>query len=103
MAPARAFCDYADKKLKFFIADAGGACLHGIGHGSVDDVPDQALWGNPQGIVKPALGLCERVAQNQDELFRCASGAFNALEILSDSGKYGLSADQKDPFSGPPK
>lgn len=99
MAQARAFCDYADKKLKIFIADAGGACIHGIGHGSVDDVPDPALWGSAQKIVEPALGLCERVAQNQDELFRCASGAFNALEILSDSGKYNLSPDRRDPFS----
>lgn len=99
MAQARAFCDYADKKLKFFIADAGGACIHGIGHGSVDDVPDPSVWGNMQAIVQPALALCERVAQNQDELFRCASGAFNALEILSDSGQYKLSTNQKDPFS----
>lgn len=99
MAQARAFCDYADAKLKYFIADAGGACIHGIGHGSVDDVPDPLAWGNMQAIVQPALDLCERMTQNQDELFRCASGAFNALEILSDSEKYKLSADHNDPFS----
>lgn len=99
MAQARAFCDYADKKLKFFIADAGGACIHGIGHGSVDDVPDPAAWGNMEAIVQPALGLCERVSTDESQLFRCASGAFNALEILSDSGQYKLSVDHKDPFS----
>lgn len=99
MAQARAFCDYADKKLKFFIADAGGACIHGIGHGSVDDVPDPAAWGNMQAIIQPGLALCERVSTDESQLFRCASGAFNALEILSDSGKHKLHADQRDPFS----
>lgn len=98
MAQARAFCDYADQKLKYFIADAGGACLHGIGHGSVDDTPNPEFWGDAGAIVKPGLALCERVAQNQDERFRCASGAFNALEIVSDQGRYTLSANQKDPF-----
>ncbi len=98
MVQARAFCDYADKKLKTFIADAGGACIHGIGHGSVDDVPEPSAWGNMQKIVEPALNLCERVSQDESQLFRCASGAFNALEILSDSGQYKLSANQDDPF-----
>ena len=98
MASARAFCDYADKKLAYFIADAGGACFHGIGHGSVDDTPNPTLWGNARAILKPALGLCERVSSDASQLFRCASGAFNALEILADQGKYKLSANQKDPF-----
>ncbi|MBI4225114.1 MAG: hypothetical protein HY617_02170 [Candidatus Sungbacteria bacterium] len=98
-AQAREFCDYVDTKLKSLVADAGGACIHGIGHGAVDDVPDPALWGKPLAIVGQGLGLCERVSKNQDELFRCASGSFNALEILMDSGQYGLTPDQKDPFS----
>ncbi|MEK9194986.1 MAG: hypothetical protein AAB975_01305 [Patescibacteria group bacterium] len=98
MVQARAFCDYADVKLKYFIADAGGACIHGIGHGSVDDVPDPSVWGNMQAIVEPALALCERISVDESQLFRCASGAFNALEILSDSGKYKLTANRDDPF-----
>ena len=98
MTQARAFCDYADKKLKYFIADAGGACIHGIGHGSVDDVPEPRAWGNMQAIVEPALALCERVAVDKNDLFRCTSGAFNALEILVDSGKYNLTTNQNDPF-----
>lgn len=96
---ARAFCDYADAQLKTRIADAGGACIHGIGHGAVDDVPDPALWGKPKEILQQGLVLCERVTANQDDLFRCASGSFNALEILTDSGRYGLTVDRKDPFS----
>ena len=99
MEQARAFCDYADAQLKIRIADAGGACIHGIGHGAVDDVPDSALWGKPQEILRQGLALCERITTNQDELFRCASGSFNALEILTDSGRYGLAPDRKDPFS----
>ena len=98
MAQARAFCDYADKKLKYFIADAGGACFHGIGHGSVDDTPNPALWGDARAIVKPALDLCERVSSDGSQLFRCASGAFNALEILVDENTYNLSANKEDPF-----
>ncbi|MEK7083254.1 MAG: hypothetical protein AAB972_03705, partial [Patescibacteria group bacterium] len=98
MVQARAFCDYADVKLKYFIADAGGACIHGIGHGSVDDVPDPSVWGNMQAIVEPALALCERISVDESQLFRCTSGAFNALEILSDSGKYKLTANRDDPF-----
>jgi len=98
MTQARAFCDYADEKLKTFIADAGGACIHGIGHGSVDDTPDPSRWGSMQKILEPALGLCERISADESQLFRCTSGAFNALEILSDSGKYKLSPNQKDPF-----
>ncbi len=95
---ARAFCDYADAKLKSFIADAGGACIHGIGHGAVDDTPNPSVWGDAQKIVSPALALCERVARGSDEVFRCASGAFNALEIISDEGRYKLSANTQDPF-----
>jgi len=99
MEQARAFCDYADRKLKPMIADAGGACIHGIGHGAVDDVPDQALWGRAQEILQQGLKFCEQISTGQDELFRCASGSFNALEILIDSGRYGLTPDHKDPFS----
>ena len=98
MAQARAFCQYADARLKYFIADAGSACFHGIGHGSVDDTPDPALWGDARAILAPALRLCERVSSDQYQLFRCASGAFNALEIISDQGRYNLSPNQKDPF-----
>lgn len=98
MAQARAFCNYTDEKLKYFVADAGGACIHGIGHGSVDDVPEPRAWGNMQAIVEPSLALCERISTDTSQLFRCASGAFNALEILSDSGQYKLSANQDDPF-----
>ncbi len=98
MRQARGFCDYADANLKHFIADAGGACFHGIGHGSVDDTPNPALWGDARAILKPALALCERVSSDGNQLFRCASGAFNALEILSDGGRYKLSANQNDPF-----
>ena len=98
MAQARAFCDYADAQLKPFIADAGGACIHGIGHGAVAETPPPALWGDAHAIVKPGLALCEHVASNQEELFRCASGAFNALEIIVDQGAYNLSARSDDPF-----
>ncbi len=104
MNQARSFCDYAGKKLAPFISDAAGACYHGIGHGTVDG-SDPRAWGDTEEMVRPALELCEKVSNDENpptrygKLFRCASGAFNALEILMDSSQYKLSPDTKDPFS----
>lgn len=102
MEEARTFCDYADGKLKNETADAGGACYHGIGHGSVDDVPESRLWGKPLEIIDEPLRLCEKVAgrdvSRHGKLFRCVTGVFNALEILMSAGRYSLSLNNNDPF-----
>lgn len=103
MNEARKFCEYADSQLKKTTSDAGGACYHGIGHGAVDG-GDQRFWGDAQKMVEPALAICEKVSDDEipapryGKLFRCVSGAFNALEILSDSNQYKLSANREDPF-----
>lgn len=95
---ARDFCKLAGEKLKAQNADAEGACYHGIGHGAVEDVTDPKFFGNPQGIIQPSLNLCERVSDSSDHLFRCITGVFNALEIVTSEGRYNLSLNQKDPL-----
>ncbi len=88
---ARAFCKYVGEKLKDTNSDAESACYHGIGHGAVEDVTDPKLFGNPQAIIQPSLDLCKKVSANSDQLFRCDTGVFNALEIVTTQGKYNLS------------
>lgn len=95
---ARSFCKYAGSILGEINSDAEGACYHGIGHGAVEDVTDPKLFGRPQAIIQPSLDLCEQVSDNQDKLFRCISGVFNALEIVTSQGRYNLSLNRKDPL-----
>lgn len=103
MDEARRFCEYIDNQLEKTNSDAGGACYHGIGHGAVDG-SDQRNWGNPQAMIKPALNICWLVSNDENppprygKLYRCASGAFNGLEILSTSNQYKLSINKEDPF-----
>ncbi|TSC66514.1 MAG: hypothetical protein CEO21_166 [Microgenomates group bacterium Gr01-1014_80] len=95
---AKAFCKYAGELLREQNADAEGACFHGIGHGAVEDITDPKLFGNPQAIIQPSLDLCEKVSERGDELFRCTTGVFNALEIVTREGKYNLSLNKEDPL-----
>lgn len=95
---AKDFCKYTKDSLEEKNADAEGACFHGIGHGAVEDVTDPKLFGKPQAIIQPSLDLCEQVSDNQDKLFRCTTGVFNALEIVTTAGKYNLSLNKQDPL-----
>ncbi|MEK7517798.1 MAG: hypothetical protein AAB583_04570 [Patescibacteria group bacterium] len=103
MSEGRKFCEYADSRLKLATSDAGGACYHGIGHGAVDG-SDPRTWGNAKKMIEPALKLCEMVSNDENpplrygKLFRCVSGVFNGLEILSSSSQYELSLNRNDPF-----
>ncbi len=95
---AKEFCDYAQKQLSGQTSDAGGACFHGIGHGTVDG-DDTEAWGDPEKMIKPGLKICDGVASNPMERYRCISGAYNSIEILSHNDKYQLDELAKDPFS----
>lgn len=95
---ARAFCEYAQKKLLSETSDAGGACYHGIGHGAVDG-SDPRYWGDTDGMIRPAWNLCENVSVTEHQMYRCITGIYNALEILSHDGKYKLKALTEDPYS----
>ncbi len=98
---AKDFCAYAGKQLSGQTTDAEGACYHGIGHGAVDG-SNPTAWGSAEKIMAPAMQMCQSVAgQDTSEfgkLYRCVSGAFNAIEILSGDPKYRLEQIKKDPF-----
>jgi len=96
------FCNFVGKKLQGQNNDAYGACFHGIGHGTVDG-SNPGTWGDPGAVVKPGLEMCEKIAGDDKTqfgpLYRCVTGAYNALEILSANPKYQLSAFRAQPFS----
>lgn len=94
---AQEFCAYAGKKLADQTSDAEGACYHGIGHGTVDGGDPQA-WGDPQKMIEPGLKLCEQISKKREHLYRCVTGIYNAIEILSTDPKYNLTMMIQDPF-----
>ena len=94
---AQKFCKYAGHKLASQTSDAEGACYHGIGHGTVDG-GDPTSWGNPQKMIEPGIKMCEYVSKEQPHLYRCVTGVYNAIEILSTDPKYNLSMMVKNPF-----
>ncbi|OGM96265.1 MAG: hypothetical protein A3B86_03940 [Candidatus Yanofskybacteria bacterium RIFCSPHIGHO2_02_FULL_38_22b] len=93
---AKDFCLYVGNKLADETSDAEGACYHGIGHGAVDG-GDPRAWGDPQAMIDPAIKTCESFSSGH-YLYRCVTGAYNALEILSADLKYKLDVINKDPF-----
>lgn len=99
---AEDFCKYVGEKLADETTDGEGACYHGIGHGAVDG-SDERSWGDPQAMIEPGLKLCELVSRGDEskygKLYRCVTGAYNAIEILSHDPKYKLEKFEKDPFS----
>lgn len=103
-ASGREFCLHIGEKLKQETADAAGACFHGIGHGAVDGT-DPRDWGNPQAMLAQGLLFCDAVTGLSKEdikafgpAYRCLTGAYNALEILSQDVRYQLHKLAVDPF-----
>lgn len=98
---AQDFCKYVGVKLANETTDGEGACYHGIGHGAVDG-GDPSSWGDAKKMIAPSLNMCEKVAGDDHsqygKLYRCVTGAYNAIEILSADPKYKLSQIQEDPF-----
>ncbi|MCE9549076.1 hypothetical protein K8Q98_01620 [Candidatus Nomurabacteria bacterium] len=98
---AQDFCKYVGEKLAGDTTDGEGACYHGIGHGAVDGA-DPSAWGDYQKMLAPAFNMCLSVAGDDHskygKLYRCITGAYNSLEILSMSSRYKLFEMQKDPF-----
>jgi plastocyanin len=90
------FCDYVGKQLAESSPDAKLQCFHGIGHGTA--TMHNPKEGDENAILGPALKLCEKVSTTKEELYRCASGAFNAIAIYYMSGEYSLPFDKTDPF-----
>ncbi len=99
----RELCEHLGAAFEEESVDADGACYHGIGHGAVDGT-DVGNWGNPDAMIRSALSLCEQVMAGlpvtpTGPLYRCTTGAYNALEILSQSEKYRLTELASNPFS----
>lgn len=94
---AQEFCDRAGRELQRVTLDAGGACYHGIGHG-VTDKHIPSVMGSFNAIIEPNLKICEKIAKTPANLYRCATGVFNAAEILTSTKKYGLRINESDPF-----
>jgi len=99
---AKDFCAYAGKTLAAETTDAEGACFHGIGHGFVDG-SDPTTWGDAEKMMKPGMDLCERVAGDDrsqyGKLYRCVTGVYNGIEILSQEPKYKLDSIVQQPFA----
>lgn len=94
---AREFCAYVDERLKDKSPGAYLACYHGIGHGWTDG-QEELHWGDELGIAKPALELCEKVAETDHELLICATGVFDSIAIGYYNQAYGLEMNEEDPF-----
>lgn len=93
---AKSFCDLATTQLSATARDAGMACYHGIGHGFADYF-DPVVYHNPSDIANRTLALCKKIADNDQKLFRCGSGVFNALALDMGYGK--LPVNKEDPLS----
>ena len=97
MKEARDFCSYVGQRLSQYIAGAQTACYHGIGHGVVDG-GDPTDWGDIEAMIDPGIKLCKMVARTEFQDYICATGIFNAIEILSKDSKYKLDIVKEDPY-----
>lgn len=94
---ASEFCAMVDQKLASIAADTQLQCYHGIGHGTAT-AHDPRVEGDEWAILTPALKLCERVSETADQLYRCTSGAFNAIALYYMDGEYNLPLNKNDPL-----
>jgi len=93
---AKSFCKQAGVQLAEQTTDAEGACYHGIGHGAIDG-SDPRYWGDPEAMIKPGMDLCRAVSPDPRLLYRCVTGVYNSIEILSQDPKYKLTMMIDDP------
>lgn len=94
---AREFCAYVDRQLAEKAKNAAGACYHGIGHGWASDHEEKA-GGDEWKIVKPALKLCEEIAETREQHFRCYTGVFDSIAVAYYNQRYGLKIKKDDPL-----
>jgi len=50
-------------------------------------------------MLAPGFEMCEKVGGTEFQLYLCATGIFNSIEILSADPKYKLGNIREDPFS----
>ncbi len=93
---AIALCDEAGAQLGYAGRDG---CLHGIGHGFMEDPPPESYWGKPARMALRPLSVCESFfASNRQELDTCATGAYSAVLDFMIRKRYGLSFDAASPL-----
>ena len=95
---ARSFCEYADEQLAGQASAAATACYHGTGHGAIDG-SDPSAWGDIEAMMEPGFALCDLIVSNEFQDYLCATGVYNAIEILARDQKYGLRELLDDPFA----
>ncbi|MCH7883378.1 hypothetical protein IIA95_03105 [Patescibacteria group bacterium] len=91
---AREFCSYVKEQVG---ANAEGACYHGIGHGFAATFEETAN-GDEWSVVNPTIEFCENIAKTKEQLFRCATGAFDSIAIYYYNNLYGFSINEEDPL-----
>lgn len=94
---ARDFCTLVDNELSKISSAAKLACYHGIGHGWTN-VHDKKLWGNERAMTEPAIKLCEKVANDPEELKFCVTGVFDSISIGYYNLAYDLKINKSDPY-----
>ena len=94
------FCEFVKDKLSAAAPDSELQCYHGAGHG----IMEQIISGTgvklvESQIINPSLVLCEKISDNDEQLYRCASGVYNGIANFYMSGEYGLKPNELDPLS----
>lgn len=93
------FCEDLEKNVASEAPDLGLQCFHGIGHGAIEaTVAKEGATGDELGLIKPAVALCEEIAKNEEQLYRCTSGVFNGIANFYIDKEYGLTILQEDPL-----
>lgn len=92
---AHEFCNYTIKSTG--LPSAWTACYHGIGHGSVDG-SDPRTWSDASAMMKAGFDICDTVSDTPLKRYLCASGIYNAMDVLSGDPKYKITEIQKQPF-----
>jgi hypothetical protein len=99
LVEAHDFCLFIEDQMRGKAPDAGLQCFHGIGHGAIAmTVKAGNAKVDEESLIKPALELCERASDKDEQLYRCASGAFNSIANAYITGEYNLTIDKQNPM-----
>jgi len=95
---AQAFCEEVDEALRDGFPLAGPQCVHGIGHGLLENYITTRLdlWAQPNELINLSVADCEAMMDGYDETMRCVSGIFNVFRdfiVLNDDYRDYINAD----------
>jgi len=96
---AAAVCNAIGEKLGTQSPDARYQCFHGIGHGAMETaVATTGIFSSVDEMTESALAVCEQASDGEEERYRCASGAYNAIANYYIIGAYGLTTTEGEAF-----